>query len=256
MKCLPESIKAKFDHGLWTVTKTAKKFSSIAIDQSHEQLNKLIKGNGGAIGLTHSEEALTKWLTAAPVLSQMLQDFEAHLSSAPSFDDDDDFQHHEHSSSYQKEFQKDVKNLFDTICGYGNPFSIDHPNLLTLINQDACDPSVAQAMQNLQSNGTEQYEKYKREVLERGTKSMHDPIPKNNYPLISTPLKRTGLGNKTKIIKDNGELFGKMVAVLQSREISLQNFFCYEMHSYPPAILECGSLNLPGNKAGLKAGHQ
>ena len=122
---------------------------------------------------------------------------------------------------------------------------------MTLINQDACDPSVAQAMQNLQSNGTEQYEKYKREVLERGTKSMHDPIPKNNYPLISTPLKRTGLGNKTKIIKDNGELFGKMVAVLQSREISLQNFFCYEMHSYPPAISNRGSLNLPGNKAGL-----
>ena len=33
MKNLPESIKLQFEKGLFTVTKTAKKFSSIAIDQ-------------------------------------------------------------------------------------------------------------------------------------------------------------------------------------------------------------------------------
>ena len=31
------------------VTRSARKFSLIAIDQSHEQTNKLIKGSGGAV---------------------------------------------------------------------------------------------------------------------------------------------------------------------------------------------------------------
>ena len=49
MKYLPNAIKTEFKNGLWTVTRSAKKFSSIAIDQAHEQTNKILKGTGGAL---------------------------------------------------------------------------------------------------------------------------------------------------------------------------------------------------------------
>ena len=58
MKSLPESIQSEFQNGHWVVTKTNRVFSSIPIDQAHEQENKNVKGTGGIIGLTESPSAL------------------------------------------------------------------------------------------------------------------------------------------------------------------------------------------------------
>ena len=39
------------------------------MDRSHEQLNKCIKGEGGAIGLTEDPAALKRWMLAGPEVS-------------------------------------------------------------------------------------------------------------------------------------------------------------------------------------------
>ena len=44
------------EHGNFTIARTRNRFSSMGIDQRHEQLNADIKGGGGAIGLTEDEE--------------------------------------------------------------------------------------------------------------------------------------------------------------------------------------------------------
>ena len=41
-------------------------FSTMAIDQAHEQNNAVIKGDGGAIGLTEDQTALRRWAVAGP----------------------------------------------------------------------------------------------------------------------------------------------------------------------------------------------
>ena len=48
--------------------KTESPFSSIAIDQTHEQINVVIKGVGSAAGLLSQEmdAALPRWETACP----------------------------------------------------------------------------------------------------------------------------------------------------------------------------------------------
>jgi len=38
----------------WVVAKTEKSFSYIPIHQAHEQNNAIVKGSGGAVGLTES----------------------------------------------------------------------------------------------------------------------------------------------------------------------------------------------------------
>ena len=43
----------------------------MAMDQSHEQLNKSIKGEGGAVGLTEDPAALRRWMIAGPELSRI-----------------------------------------------------------------------------------------------------------------------------------------------------------------------------------------
>ena len=58
MKSLPESIKREFkDHHHWVLSKTGKKFSSMPLDQVHEQENKMVKGSGGAVCLTENPVA-------------------------------------------------------------------------------------------------------------------------------------------------------------------------------------------------------
>ncbi len=53
MESLPASILIEFEeNGCWIIQKTSNRFSSIAIDQAHEQNNAIVKGSGGAVGLT------------------------------------------------------------------------------------------------------------------------------------------------------------------------------------------------------------
>ena len=42
----------QFSEGAFVVHKSPRAFSSIALDHAHEQANALVKGDGGAVGLT------------------------------------------------------------------------------------------------------------------------------------------------------------------------------------------------------------
>ena len=63
MKSLPDSIKDQF-HRFWVVQKTQNKFSCMPIDQAHEQNNLIVKGSGGAVGLTENPSAFKRWMIA------------------------------------------------------------------------------------------------------------------------------------------------------------------------------------------------
>lgn len=48
---LPDSIQEEFKKGNWKITQSNRRFSSLPIDQAHEQTNKRVKGVGGIISL-------------------------------------------------------------------------------------------------------------------------------------------------------------------------------------------------------------
>lgn len=55
------SIHQEFkEYGHWAVKKTTNRFSSMPIDQAHEQNNELVKGSGGAMGQTENPSAFRK----------------------------------------------------------------------------------------------------------------------------------------------------------------------------------------------------
>ena len=70
----PEIYK-EFDLCKFTIRKTESKFSNIAIDQAHKQNNALVKGDGGAIGLTEDPAALRRWMLAGPEISRLIEKF-------------------------------------------------------------------------------------------------------------------------------------------------------------------------------------
>ena len=63
--------------GKFTVQKMTNTFSSIPLDQAHEQNNELIKGDCGIIGITENPGALLKWMVAGPELARVVKEFES-----------------------------------------------------------------------------------------------------------------------------------------------------------------------------------
>lgn len=61
-------IASEFNDGKFTVHKTRRVFSSMALDHAHEQNNAAVKSDGGAISLTQNPEALRRWMVAGPEL--------------------------------------------------------------------------------------------------------------------------------------------------------------------------------------------
>ena len=68
--CLPKLL-TRFFHSLPFKTMV---FKDGGIDQAHEQNNKVVKVNGGAIEILDHEAALLKWAVAGPIISKMIED--------------------------------------------------------------------------------------------------------------------------------------------------------------------------------------
>ena len=58
LPCKHRAVFENFCQGKFTVTKSNRLFSSMAEDQAHEHNNKMIKDDGGAIGLFDNPSAL------------------------------------------------------------------------------------------------------------------------------------------------------------------------------------------------------
>ena len=90
----------KFKNGHFAVHKTERMFSAIAIDQAHEQNNKVVKGDGRAVGLIEDPSALRRWMVSGPEISRLIEQFE--------YDDPisvrADFRHHEETEAHQHSF--------------------------------------------------------------------------------------------------------------------------------------------------------
>ena len=84
-------------------------FSLIALYQNHEQENKIIKGDGGAAGLTDNPAALKRWMVAGSEVTSSIKEFELAFQTPQA----GDTRHHEQTPSTQRAFAKDVIIIFN-----------------------------------------------------------------------------------------------------------------------------------------------
>jgi len=134
-------IYREFQSGKFTVQKTANAFPAIPLDQVHEQNNELIKGDGGALGLTMKPSALLRWMVSGPELARLVKEFE-------NSDEDQHTQllHHEQSHASQTRFKNHVSTLVSTIEELGNPFEETSEDLVSLMSKDILMSSVVQCV--------------------------------------------------------------------------------------------------------------
>ena len=236
----------EFKNGHFAVHKTEKMFSAIAIDQAHEQNNKIIKGDGGAIGLTEDPSALRRWMVAGPEISRILEQLEDSYGGVRA-----DTQHHEETEANQKHFLEHVRQMTNAMEEQGNPFMEDTKDLIVLDTKEIMGVEVSQSHKQLLNIGREQFEKFTREMCE-GKSTFYDPLKRNKLPLFSRKSAPDVSASKSKLqsIKDDCQLFSRLFISCQSRQCDLKEFFMHENQTTPPSLSQNGCLNI-GTKSDL-----
>ena len=219
-----------FSDGVFVVHKTNRAFSSIALDHAHEQLNALVKGQGGAVGLTENPAALRRWMVASPELSRMVEEFEG------SFTVSEERAHHEQKPGVKSTFLKDVVNTVSSFEELGNPFTEESENLMAIHTKDIMDDSVVATVKNALKIGEEQFCLF---VKER-------------FIDFSTPTKKAVSKDQAKVrlLKQDCSLSGRLYIACQTRDGNLDELFSYENQPWPPSLSDQGQLR-GGQKADL-----
>jgi len=242
------AIYRRFLTGGFAICKTHRPFSAIGIDQAHEQNNAVVKGDGGAIGLTEDNDALRRWNIVGPLLSELINEFEVDLNknSAPV-----NPKHHEQYRSFQTKFLKKVQSVRDSFNEFGNPFSDDSSELFVLDSKVVVQADIVKTINRAESTGLECYNKFREERFVRRSEPLIAAITRTNLPLFASKKKRRTYDDEhVRILKLDVELFSRLFIVSQNRQLDLDTFFKYENQPFPPALSADGDLYL-GQKADL-----
>ena len=198
------------------------------IDQAHEQANKRVKGAGGMIGVTEYPKMLKRWAIYVPELSCIVEDFESDNDDNDT--DSDYLPHHEEGQSSQSRYHQHISNLIDVILKTGNPFEETSNKLVSLHNKE-CEAEVAgESIRLLESKGQDQYNCYKRDVLQLQPVTVQMPIKKNNLKIFNQTKVPTKSNVTAKIshFKQHADLYGRAFVGAESRGLNLADFFAYE----------------------------
>ena len=240
-------IHQEFTRGSFVVHKTQKPFPSIALDHAHEQVNAVVKGEGGAVGLTDSPDALLRWMVSVPEVSRMVEEFESSVKTIKN-----DNKHHEQTPAAQSKFLEDVQNLISAFEESGDPFLDKSKDLTALHTKDVMDDDVVKSVRNVKDVGEKQFKSFVKERLVERKLAITEPLKKNNLKIISTQSKKVVSKDKAKVkeLKEDCELFSRLFIACQSREGNLDEFFTFENQPWPPSLAQSGKLR-SGQKADL-----
>ena len=226
--------------------KTSNKVSAMSVDQCHEQNNAVVKGSGGAIGLTGNPGALRCWMVAGPEIARITTEFEEQAIRGHGGAHDIGHLHHDQKPGVQAAFMKDVRTLIAVFQEMGNPFLENTQDLLVLDTRDIMETPVAETVRRIESLGEKQYTKFVEERLELCTKPVTDTLPKNKLPLFSWSQTKTQLKQQMQLaaVKSDCSLFSRLYIGCQSRDGDLDQFFSHENQAAPPALSTGGKLRL------------
>lgn len=226
------AVYAEYLQGNFTVQKSYHKFSLIAKDQSHEQMNKVLKGKGGASDLYDDTDAIALYMLAGPDCVRIIEEFE-RLHKIPTTSTC----HHEEAASLQSRFLKDVKSFVNVVTAMGNPFLETSQELIALDTRAIMEHEVAVSLSQVQEVGKALHDEYVRTRLDHVTVPLSDTIRRNNVFTFSNRPDPRKKGSKVGILKQNTMLITQLFLSLQSRpDEDMSEFFKFENQRDPPSL--------------------
>ncbi|XP_052129864.1 uncharacterized protein LOC127751028 [Frankliniella occidentalis] len=233
------ALAAEFRAGRFVGRNSSREFSGMALDQVHEQLNARMKGNSGMIGLTESPDTLLKWLLSGPDVAVVLEKFEEAYGMQQT---SDLTLHHNDTAAANAAFRRDVKALRARFLERGNPFLETGEELFNIDSgRVVADKAALQAIMEIEDIGKRQYALFVQERLESDTKSLFDPISKNNFKLMKAATKKKVV-TKVASLKNDVFLFSRLWITTHMRKGDMNEFFKHENQALPPSLTLNGTM--------------
>lgn len=155
--------------GKFTFRKLYHSFSALPLVQTHNQNNKAIKGDGGAIGLAENQKL--RWMIGGREIASLVLKFED-----PVFKDSGaQYSHHEQVTGKQNRFQKHVKQVEEKFAAMGSPFMDDSTELVSMVSKSIADESVVKSSYGIEDLGREKYHKFVQERFIHHSVAIDDP---------------------------------------------------------------------------------
>ena len=223
---LHPSLYTHFSEGRFVAHRTTKSFSVMALDKAHEQLNALVKGEGGAMGLTDNAVALRRWMVAGPELSRMIQEFDLDQSIIRNLIV------HRFLSSRMREPNWCYPWSWESLLG--RQWWLDHFG--HQIYHGAVFYSICENCIYARTGAVR--------TLCSGTlwRTAEDPLKKNKLPLFSKKKNLTKVDHQVAALKEDRPLFGRLYITSQNRDGDFQNLFKHENQPWPPSLSHYGEL--------------
>ena len=180
MTCLQEMhprIAGGFQSGKFLVHKSSRAFSTLAMDQTHEHFNAVIKGDEGAIGIAEDPSALRRWMVPGPEVSFLVGKYEALCGAK---DANKDFQHHEQSKRAQKTFIVRVQKLQSAMKQMGSPCMEEIGKLFTLDSKGVTHAGVATLVAEHYERGKASFDELLKRFEEGQGSKFYLQIKRNN----------------------------------------------------------------------------
>ena len=236
-QCHPEVAK-EFQNGNFVVHKSCRTFSAMAIDQAHEQANAVIKGDGGAIGLTEDASALRRWMVAGPEVSHLVAEYEA---ASGAMDATVNTKHHEQTMRAQQVFLEKADKLTRVLQDFGNPFQEESSDLLSLDTKDIAQSSALELLSKHYDRGIEKCHEFMKGLESQGQELFYKSITRNTVNFFKQESATTD--SKEKILKADRNLFSQLFISCQNRQCDLRQFFKYENQPIPASLSDSGGLH-------------
>ena len=219
----------EMNEGCFTFQKSERRFSMMAVDQVHEQNNRIIKEAGGAANFLNlnDESALVRWETTGAELALRVGSFEENLPQANSSDHaKSKHHHHEESPAFQKRFDSDVKTMYNAM--HQNPFEYEKAAKFNDSNQ-IVDDTVVNDFKLAQSLGTKQYTLFLQDRLIYSKTPVSDPLINNNLWFwdVPDPVKKMNFNPSTMVSN-------KLRAAISHRQQLSEKLFTNELYNVPP----------------------
>ena len=152
------AIHKEFMEGNFVGQKSKRSGSTIALDQTYEQLINVLKGDGGIIGLSEDPSSLRLHQVAGPELARLVAQFEEYYTD--SSESSSSCNHHEQYPEFQKSFKNDVDGMISALESLATPFTEDSGELFSLDTSVIMSETVVKNVANLTTRGRKQYEKF------------------------------------------------------------------------------------------------
>ncbi|CAL8342969.1 unnamed protein product [Arctogadus glacialis] len=140
-----------------------------------------IFGEDKFVVMLENPDMLERWIVTGPEISRVLEEFTTVNDS----DDSEWRPHHEEGSASQQRFQRHTKDLMELLLSNGNPFEESSKDLVTLDNKVCESAAAAASVLKVESMGQEQYNNFKKNVLDSHDTPLTAPIKRNNLMLFS-----------------------------------------------------------------------